>query len=257
MEKRSESSNTYTRMHGEASMKPEEITLVIDGFTPQTLPMHRLAAYMREFAILLGSEERVNFRRIRKGSACIVASPHEQALPKVNQRLEEVVENTAPREAVRARREIDELLAADNAIGHIERNGAKVIVFPGRLRPHQEKIGPVRRSTSIEGTIYQIGGKDETINVHMRGRDGDLRAEVSIDLARKLAPHLLLGKVRLFGEGDWYRVNGKWERHKFTAFDFAPLDTHSLEVALRDLSQLFVGIDPDDLIDTVTELRGA
>lgn len=217
--------------------------------------MSRLATYMREFATLLGSEERVHFKRLKKGSTCLVAWPDDQAIPKVSARLDEIVEKTAPREALKAHREIDDLLAADNAIGHIARDGARVMEFPGRLRPALEKIGPVRRSTSIEGTIFQIGGKDETINVHMRGRDGEVRAEVSIELARKLAPYLLFGKVRLFGEGDWYRVNGKWERHRFTAVDFAPLDTHSLNDALRDIGQLFTGVDPEEFAKTVADLR--
>lgn len=217
--------------------------------------MSRLAAYMREFAILLGSEERVHFRRLKKGSACLIAVADDQAVPKVSARLDEVIEKTAPREALKAQREIDDLLAADNAIGHIERDGARVIEFPGRLRPVQEKIGPVRRSTSIEGTIFQIGGKDETINVHMRGRDGELRAEVSIEMARKLAPYLLFGKVRLFGEGEWYRVNGKWERHRFTAVEFTPLESHSLSDAIRDIGQLFTGVDPEEFAKTVADLR--
>lgn len=238
-------------------MKKQEILLVIDRFTPETLPMLRLAAYMREFATLLGSEERVHFKRLRKGSACLVAFPDEQAAPKVKTRIEEVVDRTAPKDALKASREIDDLLADDNAIGHVELDGARVIEFPGRLRPAQEKIGPVRRSASLEGTIFQIGGKDETINVHMRGRDGEIRAEVSIELARRLAPYLLLGKVRIFGEGEWYRVNGKWERHRFTATDFTPLDKHSLPDALREIQQIFIDVDADDFASTMNELRGA
>ncbi len=238
-------------------MKKQEILLVIDRFTPDSLPMVRLAAYMREFATLLGSEERVHFSRLRKGSACLVAYPDEQAAPKVKARIEELVDSTAPKDALRARREIDDLLAADNAIGHVEWDGARVIEFPGRLRPTQEKIGPVRRSTSIEGVIYQIGGKDETINVHLQGRDGELRAEVSIEMARRLAPFLLLGKVRMFGEGEWYRVNGKWERHRFTAIDFTPLDRQPLPDALREMQQVFVGVDAEDFAATMADLRGA
>ena len=63
--------------------------------------------------------------------------------------------------------------------------------------------------------------------------------------------------AQLFGEGDWYRVNGKWERHRFTATSFIPLEKHSLHDALREMGQLFSGIDPDDLASTVAELRGA
>lgn len=238
-------------------MKKQEISLAIDRFTPDTLPMARLAAYMREFAILLGAEERVHFSRLRKGSACLVAYPDEQAAPKVKARIEEVVDGTAPKEALKARREIDNLLAADNAVGHIALDDARIIEFPGRLRPTQEKIGPVRRASSIEGVIYQIGGRDETINVHLRGRDADLRAEVSIEMARRLAPYLLLGSVRLFGEGEWYRVNGKWERHKFTAVEFVPLDTLSLPDALREMRQVFANVDPDEFTATLADLRGS
>jgi hypothetical protein len=237
-------------------MKKPEVVLVIDAFTPATLPMVRLAAYMREFAILLGSEERVHFKRLKKGSACLAAYPDDQAAPKVKTRLEEVIASTAPKPALKACQDLDDLMANDNAIGHVAIDGARVIEFPGRLRPAQEKIGPVRRSTSVEGQIYQIGGKDETINVHMRGRDGEIRAEVSIELARRLAPHLLLGRVRLFGEGDWYRVNEKWERQNFTAVDFAPLDKHSLPDALREMQQLFSDVSPNDYFSLVAELRG-
>ena len=232
-----------------------EIALVIDRFTPDTLPMARLASYMREFALLLGSEERVHFKRLKKGSATLVAVPDAQAVPKVRSRLEEVVARTAPQAALKAREELNDLLADDNAIGHITLNGARMVEFPGRLRPPQEKLGPVRRSSSVEGQIYQIGGKDQTINVHLRGRDGDIRTEVSLDLARKLAPHLFAGRVRLFGEGDYYRVNGKWERHKFVAVDFTPLDPQSLPDAIRDLQALFADVSPADFNSTLEELR--
>jgi hypothetical protein len=237
-------------------MRKPEVVLVIDAFTPATMPMVRLAAYMREFAILLGSEERVHFSKVKKGSTRLAAYPDDQAAPKVKARLEEIVASTAPRMALKARQDLDDLMASDNAIGHLEMDGALVIEFPGRLRPAQQRIGPVRRSTSIEGQIYQIGGKDETINVHLRGKDGEIRAEVSIELARRLAPHLLLGRVRLFGEGEWYRVNDTWERHNFTAVDFAPLATHSLPEALGEMRQLFENVAPDDYVSLVAELRG-
>jgi hypothetical protein len=236
-------------------MKKQEISLIIDRFTPDTLPMVRLAEYLSAFATLLGSEERVHFKRLKKGSACLVAFPDEQAAPKVKARLDDVIAMTAPRTALKARRELDNLLADDNAIGHVELGGSRVMEFPGRMRPVEEKIGPVRRSGSIEGELYQVGGKDETINVHLRGRHGEAKAEVSVELARKLAPYLLLGWIRLFGEGDWYRINGKWVRHTFTAVSFVPLDKHSLTDALHGVQQVFTGIAPEDFAETMAELR--
>ena len=236
-------------------MKNEELQLVIDAFTPETLPMSRLAEYLREFATLLGNEEHVHFSRLKKNSTHLLAFPDFEAIPKVKARIDEVISGTAPKPALAAHRRLDDLLAADNAIGHIEIGGAKVIEFPGRRRPIQEKIGPVRRAASVEGQVYQIGGKDETINIHLLDKGHDVRAEVSITLARKLAPYLLLGRVRLFGEGDWYRINSRWERTNFTATDFVPLNSQSLPEALREVQGIFTDVSPDDFAATMSELR--
>jgi hypothetical protein len=238
-------------------MVRQEVLMKIDKWTPDTLPMMRLAQYLREFAILLGSEERVHFKAVKKGSACIAAFPEDQAAPKVKNRLEEIVAGSAPRPAMKAKDQIDDLLAEDNAIGHVDFAGARIIEFPGRMRPAQERIGPVRRHATIEGQIYQIGGKDETINIHLRGQEGDVKAEASIELARKLAKHLLLGRVRLLGAGEWYRVNGKWERINFTATDFIALDLQSLPDTIKEIQQVFHGLDPEEFVALMDELRHA
>ena len=236
-------------------MKKHEITLVIDKFTPATIPMGRLAAYMREFAVILGSDDNVHFKKLGRGSTRIAAVAADHAAPKVRARLDEVIELTAPRPALNARQDVDDMLASDNAVGHVEFDGARIIEFPGRLRPAQEKIGPVRRATDLDGQIYQIGGKDETINVHMRGRDGEIRFEAGIELARRMAPFLLLGRVRVFGEGEWWRVNGKWERHNFFATDFIPLDRTSLTDSIKGIQGLFSGVSADDFLSVMAELR--
>ena len=50
-------------------MKREEISFDIDVFTPETLPMARLAEYLAKFSELLGNAENVHFSRLMKGSA--------------------------------------------------------------------------------------------------------------------------------------------------------------------------------------------
>ena len=156
---------------------------------------------------------------------------------------------------MRARQEIDDLLAEDNAIGHVALGEARVVEFPGRRRAAHEKIGPVRRATAAEGQIFSIGGKDETINVHLRNKAEEIRAEVSIALARDLAPYFLTGRVRLYGEGDWYRIDGIWTRSNFTATAFVPLNGHSLADAVDSLREVFSGVAPDGFISAMAELR--
>src|SRR5258706_6917806 len=156
-------------------MKREEITLEIDVFTPETLPMARLAQYLAEFSELLGHEANVHFARLSKGSARCKAFADVQVAPKIRERVESVVDGSAPNNAFRAHVAIDDLLAADNAIGGVYLGEERVIDFPGRRRANKEKIGPVRRSTSIEGQIFSLGGKDDTINVHLRHKNQTYR----------------------------------------------------------------------------------
>ena len=68
----------------------EKFTFRIDSFTPETLPMARLAEYMAHLAALYGSEERVHFDKLKKGSAILQVIVDEPAIPKVFQRLQSV-----------------------------------------------------------------------------------------------------------------------------------------------------------------------
>jgi hypothetical protein len=63
---------------------PLELRYVIDGLTPETLPMARLADYVREWAVLLGETSHVHFDRVSNGSAVLVAKIEPQAFPKLN-----------------------------------------------------------------------------------------------------------------------------------------------------------------------------
>jgi hypothetical protein len=237
-------------------MKREEITLEIDVFTPDTLPMARLAQYLAEFSELLGHEANVHFSRLTKGSAKCKAFVDTHVAPKIRERVESIVDGSAPKTAIKAQTAIDDLLAADNAIGGVYLGEEKVIEFPGRRRAAKEKIGPVRRSTTIEGQIFSIGGKDETINVHLRGkREQMYRCEVSVELARRLAPYFLNGNVRLFGEGEWYRVDSKWEMYNFTATDFVGLERKGLPESIDSIREIFDGDSAAEFINTMRDLR--
>jgi hypothetical protein len=236
-------------------MKREDIHFVIDAFTPDTLPMERLSRYLAEFSALLGNEASVHFSKLETGSAHLVAYSDETAFPKIERRLQEVVEGSASNVAMKAHHDLDDLLAEDNAIGHIALGKAKIIEFPGRRRATQERIGPVRRATAVEGQIFSIGGKDETINVHLRDRGQEIRAEVSVALARQLAPYFLGHRIRLFGEGDWYRINSKWTRVNFFAFSYEQLASQTITEAVEGVQKLFEGVDPAEQTSTMTELR--
>jgi predicted ATPase len=74
-----------------------EYRYVIDAFTSDTLPMARLAEYMREVAALLGEPERVHFARLEAGSAVLVSKIEARVGPKVAARVNGLKDGTAPR----------------------------------------------------------------------------------------------------------------------------------------------------------------
>ncbi len=233
----------------------EEIKLTIDAFAPRTLPMARLSKYLAELAELLGNDANVHFSRVEEGSARLVAYSDFTALPKIRGRLNDVLGGSAPKSAVKAYHELDELLAQDNAIADIQVGGSKVIEFPGRRRATQERLGPIHRSASIEGQIFQVGGKDETINIHLRDKDKIFKCEASIELARRIVVYLLAGRVRLHGEGEWYRVSGEgWRMSSFTVKDFVSLDNMPLSRTVLDIREIFKDVHGDPY-ELMSELR--
>ena len=226
--------------------KQKEIKLTIDAFRRETLPMSRLAQYLAEFSALLGNNANVHFSEVQDGRAQLVAFADYTAIPKIKARLNEVISSRPPKTAAKAYQNLDALLAEDNAVADLQLAGSKLIEFPGRKRAAREILGPIRKNGSIEGQIYQIGGKDETVNIHLRDKDKTFKCEASIDLARRLVVHLLAERVRLLGEGEWYRVSGEgWKMRSFTAKDFVLLDQHTLNQAIESIRDIFADVGGD------------
>lgn len=64
--------------------------LYIDAFTPDSIPMARLAEYMGGFAALLGHREHVHFGKLKPGSLGLAARVDEIVRPKVDRRIDEL-----------------------------------------------------------------------------------------------------------------------------------------------------------------------
>jgi len=205
--------------------------LKIDAFDIDSLPMARLAEYMAELSALLGKREHVHFSHLEKGSAILVSIVEPVALPEVTKRIELVVQGDGPKDAMQAYRNLDTMLAKDNAVAELMAPGMNTIIaFHGRTRPKPMRYGPFREDGSLDGRIIRIGGRDDTIPVWLKNGDVEYHCNVrGEDVARRLAPYYLNGIVRLHGSGKWLRdENGSWILQQFDISDFEVLDDSPL-----------------------------
>lgn len=218
----------------------EEYRFRMGAYTPETLPLGRLADYLEELATLLGESKFVHLLRIEPGSTVIVSKIDADAVPKVRDRTAAVRRGEAPADAMRAYRQINRLLREDKGTGVlVEQTGAEVIRFPGSNDDRPE-FTSVLQQGELDGEVVRVGGIGEWVPIMLQAGGGQTLTGVFArrSVAKPLARHLF-EPVRLYGRGRWTRsVDGEWELERFVVDRFDVLDERplsSLILALRAL----------------------
>src|SRR6185437_6992262 len=139
-------------------MNTEEYEFHIDAFTPASIPMARLAEYLRELSLLLGHQKSVHFRRIKSGSVGVVARVEHEAVPKVRVRLQSARDPDAADDVRKPYRRIDEMLREDNGVGKLLRGTTNVVRFPGREAAKSLPMGPFTEHAEFDGQVVRAGG---------------------------------------------------------------------------------------------------
>jgi hypothetical protein len=240
----------------------------IDVYSPETIPMAKLAEYMADFAELLGREHAVHFETVEPGSTRIVSRVEFEDIPKVRARLTEMRNGTAPKELVRLMAQIDNRLANDNATGRVlfvENEHAvpaelgvgvatELLAFPGRDRPKVQNYGPFNQEGHLDGVLIGVVGKDETISIRLQnGEITYTRCEATRTIARELGKHMF-EPVRIHGTGRWMReADGAWTLSRFRIHRFEVLGNDSLLETVAALRAV-PGSGWKDLKDPLAEL---
>ncbi len=209
----------------------------IDGFTPESLPMARLAVYMSDLATLLGHEERVHFVRVAKGSADLVHVIENEQIHEVKNRLHLVKKGVGPRQAQHAFLKLNEILAQDKKTATIFYGRGKLLSFPG-ADAVPASYGPIAMRGQLDGMLIRVGGKDDTKPVHLLTKDNYYTCNADTETARKLAPYYEK-QVRVYGNGRWFRESdGGWHLEKFDIDGFDILDEASLQDMVVSLQSI-------------------
>lgn len=214
-----------------------EYRFKIDAFTPETLPMARLAEYMAEIATILGEPRSVHFVRLEGGSTTLVHRIEHEAVPKVVERTQRIRYGDGPRDGQTAYRKINRFLREDNASAVLRKgkSGARILEFPGTAEAEQE-FPSVNQFGSVTGTLIRIGGSTDTVYVLMESEGVQIpHCHTNRHLAKNLAQYLF-ETVRLHGQGYWMRDDeGVWSLKHFRIDSFETLSNDTLSAALTEL----------------------
>jgi hypothetical protein len=235
---------------------PEEYRFWIDAYSPESIPMGRLAAYMQKLANLLGQEERVHFVKLEGGSTSVVHVIEREAAPKVRQRISQVTTDDAPEDARRAYRELNDMLRSDNAIGRLVGDYSNVLFFPGREIQKPPRIGPFKQRFELEGVLVRVGGKDKSAHATLEDGEGNTwSCEITRPLAKEMA-HFLFGKpLRVSGTARWERTeDGEWHLDGIKGESFIELSDMGLESAIADLRAMGTEFKPG-MQELIRQLR--
>lgn len=143
-------------------------------------------------------------------------------------------------------------MAADGTGASIRSEGAKMFQFP----PIKHEDPPLRiiKPSSIQGRLYSIGGKDETVSVKIEGADHEsLLCEADVAVAEQLV-QLLFKSVRLHGNGEWERSDeGIWKMAKLTVITFNKLEDIGFKEAI-DRLKAAKGVEWNEIPDAHSEI---
>jgi hypothetical protein len=196
-------------------------------FTPDTLPLDRLGAYLSALAVLVGKDSGVTFDKVTKGSAVLNLRVPDEAVAKVETRVKNVVDDPEG-DAGKSVERLNALLREDgDSASFSAAKGAPLLKFAGVCANADYFAFPVvKEPGEFSGRIIRIGGKDNTIPISLLASDGKtVFCTADPDMARRLKVYLLEDiDVTLYGQGKWERIGGKWELLEFKISDAQVLD---------------------------------
>ncbi|MBF0367936.1 MAG: hypothetical protein HQL52_00610 [Magnetococcales bacterium] len=238
-----------------------EYRFIIDGFTPETIPMARLAEYMADLATIFGERESVHFGGVESGSAKLIPWVEPEAAPKVKFNIEQAKAGLAPKAAQDAIHNIDKLLREDNTTGRLTNNeGAEIIPFPGREAPTPTTYGPFNQEGSLDGTVFKLGGQklggqNDLYPVGLQSENIVYNCVASLSLVKCLSKFIMGPELRVWGKGRWFRSEeGQWELRKFRINSFDPLEEKKLTEVVKELRAI-PGSGWNEIEDPFAELH--
>lgn len=209
--------------------KDNRLTLKLDGTSPDELTMSRLGKYLSALSDLYGSVDAVHFKYVSEGSACLNTWVDSQAS------YDAVIQRSMSQAATSGSSylKLVTLLAQDGFEARlINKDKVTIIDFPSI---NEEPSVIVRKKGQVQGKLYNVGGKDESAPVKLEGASGETyHCEATPIMAAKLGA-LLFKQIRVSGESEWVKKDGKWRLKKLIIQSYEVLEKSNLKTAFKAL----------------------
>jgi hypothetical protein len=242
----------------------EELSFVIPGYTPETMPLDRLIEYLQQMSIVLGDPKNLHLVAIRKSSVAPVLHAPKAIALEARDRAQRVQRGDGTRRQVDAYNRIRRMVRRD-AVGEkygglpaLLRTTDRVILEIPAAPDDSGVIEGLRQPTTIDGHLIKVGGAGDTATLQLQDLGGRILSGFTASrlLTKELAP-LIYEPVRLIGIGQWCRnADGVWQLERMLVQNYELLEDEDATITLERLRDLKVEW-PDDALVRIQAERGA
>lgn len=239
----------------------EDLSFVIPGYTPETIPLGRLIEYLQQMTLILGDPESLHLIAIDEGSV----APKLRAPKAVALEAKDRARRVGRGDGTRKQND------AFNRVRRMLRRDAPNMDKPALLRSDRrvlleipaapEDVGVlvgIRQASTIDGQLIRVGGAGEDASIQLQDVQGKIHSGFTAKrvVAKELAK-LLWEPVRLSGVGIWERtLDGDWVLDRMQVQSYETLEEEDLETVLDRLQSLEVQW-PKDALQRLKEEREA
>lgn len=242
----------------------EELSFVIPGYTPDTMPLDRLIEYLQQMAVVLGDPTNLHLVEIRQSSvAPVLRAPKATAL-EARERASRMQRGDGTKRQVDAYNRIRRMVRRD-AVGTqyagrpaLLKTFERVILEIPAAPEDSGVVEGLRQASSVDGQLIRIGGAGEDAALQVQELDGRILSGFTAKrhLAKELA-QLLWEPVRLNGVGIWCRDSeGLWNLSRMQVQSYERLADEDALLTLERLRDLAISW-PQDALERLQSEREA
>lgn len=236
----------------------EEVSFVIPGHTPETMPLNRLLEYLHELSIVVDEAEKLHLVAVSESSCAPVFHTDAETALRVRENAARVLRGDGTKRQIDAHNNVRRMLRRDGVRSRPALlRTRQTVVMQIDAAPAEDPISGVRQAGSVDGALIKIGGAGENASIQLQDIDGKIVSGFTAkrSLAKELA-HLMWDPVRLFGVGQWCRSeDGQWKLEKMQVHSFDQLTDETLSATMSKLRAANVTW-PADSFERLLKERG-